>query len=103
MSYRGEEGRFLRKGAAVADYCEGVHLKAVVVVESERLVLDYARVELEAAGCETVAAAWMAAIEDRHIILLSHSVDSIEQTEEVLLGVDVFLAVGAKQDVLSFL
>lgn len=66
-------------------------------------MLDDAWVQLEARSGETVTAARMATIEDRHIILLSHSVDGVEQTQEVLLGVDVFLAVGAEQDVLSFL
>ena len=103
MSYRGEEGRFLRESAAVADYCEGIHLQTVIVMESERLVLDDAWVQLEARSGETVTAARMAGIKDRHIILLSHGVDGVEQTHEVLLGVDVFLAVGAEQDVLSFL
>lgn len=66
-------------------------------------MLNDAWVQLEARSGETVTAARMATIEDRHIILLSHSVDGVEQTQEVLLGVDVFLAVGAEQDVLSFL
>lgn len=44
----GEEGGFLGKGAAIADDGEGVHLKAVVVVEAEGLMLDDTRVELEA-------------------------------------------------------
>ena len=103
MSHRGEEGRFLRKGAAVADYCEGIHLQAIIVVESERLVLNDAWVQLEARSGETVTAARMATIEDRHIILLSHSVDSIKEAEEVLFSIDILFAVGAEQDVLSFL
>lgn len=44
----GEEGGFLGKGATIADDGEGVHLKAVVVVETEGLVLNDTRVELEA-------------------------------------------------------
>ena len=44
----GEEGGFLGKGAAIADDGEGVHLKAVVVVKTEGLMLDDTRVELEA-------------------------------------------------------
>lgn len=66
-------------------------------------MLNDAWVQLEARSGETVTAARMATIEDRHIILLSHSVDGVEEAEEVLFGVDVFLAVCAKQDVLSFL
>lgn len=50
-----EEAALLRQGAAVADYGEGVHLEAIVVVESERLVLDDAWVELESALFQTFA------------------------------------------------
>ena len=48
MADAGEKTAFFRQGAAVADYGEGVHLEAVVVVKTEGLVLDNALVELEA-------------------------------------------------------
>ena len=41
MAYTGEETALLRECAAVAHYGKGIHLKAVVVVEAERLMLDY--------------------------------------------------------------
>lgn len=44
----GEEGGFFGKGSAIADDSEGVHLKAVVVMEAKGLMLDDTRVELEA-------------------------------------------------------
>ncbi len=66
-------------------------------------MLNDAWVQLEARSGETVTAARMATIEDRHIILLSHSVDSIKEAEEVLFSIDILFAVGAEQDVLSFL
>lgn len=44
----GEERGFLGKGAAIADDGESVHLKAVVVVKAEGLMLNDTRVELEA-------------------------------------------------------
>ena len=47
MTYTGEETGLLRECAAVGDYSEGVHLKAVVVVEAERFVRDYPAVQLE--------------------------------------------------------
>ena len=47
MTYACEEAAFFGKGAAVAYYCKGVHLKAVVVVKAERLMLDYSLVKLE--------------------------------------------------------
>lgn len=48
MADAGKERGFFGKCAAIADNGEGVHLKTVVVVEAEGLVLDDARVELEA-------------------------------------------------------
>lgn len=48
MADAGEERGFLGKGAAIADDGKGVHLEAVVVVETEGLMLDDTRVELEA-------------------------------------------------------
>ena len=62
-------------------------------------MLDDARVELEAGGGQTLAGAGVAGVQDRHVVLLGHSVDGVEQAQEVLLRVDVFLAVGAQQDV----
>lgn len=44
----GEERGFLGKCAAIADDGEGVHLKAVVVVETEGLMLNDTRVKQEA-------------------------------------------------------
>lgn len=52
---------------------------------------------------QPVAAAWMAAIEDGHVVLLSHNVDGTEKGEEVLLGIYVFFAMGGEEDVASFL
>ena len=62
-------------------------------------MLDNARVELEAGGGQTLAGAGVAGVQDRHVVLLGHSVDGVEQAQEVLLRVDVLLAVGAQQDV----
>ena len=47
MTYASEETGLFREGAAVGDYREGVHLKAVIVVEAERFVWDYPAVQLE--------------------------------------------------------
>ena len=65
-------------------------------------MLDDARVEPEAAGGKTVAAAGVAAVKDWHIVLLSHCIDGIEKAQEVLFGVDVLLPVGAEEDVFAF-
>lgn len=48
MADTGEERGFFGKGSAIADDSEGVHLKAVVVVEAEGLVLNDSRVKQEA-------------------------------------------------------
>ncbi len=98
----GEEAALLREGAGVADHGKGVHLKAIVVVEAEWLVLNDPAVKLEAGGCQAVAAARMAAVEDRHVVLLGHAVDGSEKAQEVLLCVDILLAVGAQEDVFAF-
>ena len=45
----------------------------------------------------------MAAIEDWHIVLLSHLINSSEETQEILLGVDILLTVSAQKDILTFL
>ena len=48
MAYAGKEAALFGKGTTVTYYGEGVHLKAVVVVKTEGLMLDDTRVELEA-------------------------------------------------------
>ena len=96
-----EEGAFFGERAAVAHDGECVHLKAVVVVETERFMLNHALVELEAACGKAVTAARVAAVKYRHVVLFGHLVDGGKETREVLLCVDVFFAVGAEQNVLA--
>lgn len=72
-------------------------------MEAQRLMLNDALVELKAALLQTLAAARMAGVEDRHIVLFRHLVDGGEQRGKVLLGVDVLLAVGRQQNVLALL
>ena len=62
MADGGEKARLFGKRTAVGNHGGGMHLKAVVVVEAEGLVADYARVEPEAAGLEAFARARMAAV-----------------------------------------
>lgn len=101
MAYAGEEAGFLRKGAGVRDHAESVHLKAVVVMEAKRLVLDDTPVKLEAASLKTLSGSRMAAVEDWHIILLGHLVDCVEEAEEILLSINVLLTVSAEEDVFA--
>ena len=55
MAYRGEEATLLRKCTRVRYYSKGIHLKAVVVVETKRFMLDNTWIKLEASCCKTVA------------------------------------------------
>ena len=102
MAHRGEEAALLWQRAGVGDYGGGVHLQAVVVVKAERLVPYNPAVKLESTLLQPFAAARMAAVEYRHVVLLRYGVDGVEQREEVLLRVYVLLAVGAQQYVFSF-
>lgn len=101
MTHGSEEARFLGERAGVGDNGGGVHLQAVVIMEAERLMAYHARVKLEAALLEAFAAARVAAIEDGHVVLTRDSVDCVEQAQEVLLSVDIFLAVRAEQDIFA--
>ena len=47
MAYAGEEATLFGEGATITYHGEGVHLKTVVVVETEGLVLDNTGVELK--------------------------------------------------------
>lgn len=96
---RREEAGLLGQGAGVRHHCEGVHLKAVVVVEAHGLVHANARVQLEARRLQALAGARVAGVEDRHVVFLGQRVDRGEQAHEVGLGVDVLLAVGGEQHV----
>ena len=48
VAHTGEEAAFFGECAAIAHHSKGVHLKTVVVVESEWLVLNHTFIELEA-------------------------------------------------------
>ena len=102
MTDGGEERGFLGESAGIGDYGGSIHLKAVVVMEAERLVPDDPVVELEAGLLQTFAAARMAAVKDRHVVFLRDGVDGVEQAQEILLRVDVLLAVCGQQDIPVF-
>ena len=101
MTNAREEGAFFGECAAVTHDGESVHLQAIVIVESERFMLNYAFVELETRCGETVTAARMATVKNRHVVLFGHLVDGCKEAREVLFGVDVFFAMGAEQNVLT--
>ena len=54
MPDRGKERTLLRECAAVTDNGEGIHLETIVVVESKRLVLYDARVELKRSSLQAL-------------------------------------------------
>ena len=69
-------------------------------METKGFVLNDSLIKLETTGFEALAAAGMATVEDGHVVFLSHGVDGIEEAEEVLLRVDVFLTMRTEQYVL---
>ena len=103
MPHTGEETALLGQRTRVGDHGKGIHLQTVVVVETEGFVLDDTTVELEARLLQAFTTARMTALEDWHIIFLCHLVDGVEKRQEILLGVDVLLAVGAQKNVLALL
>ena len=52
---------------------------------------------------ETRRGKTVAAVEDWHIIFLCHCIDGVEQTQEVLLGVNNLFTVGTEQNVFALL
>lgn len=96
-----KEGTFFGQGAAIAHDGEGVHLQAIVVVKTERFMLDHVLVKLEARCSEAVTTARVTAVQNRHVVFLGHLVDSGKEARKVLLGVDILFAVGAEQNVLA--
>ena len=97
----GEKAALFGQRTAIAHDGKGIHLKAVVVVEAQRFVLNDSCVELEAACGQSVAASGVTAVENRHVVFGGHLVDRIEQRQEVLLRIDVLLPMGGQQDVFS--
>ena len=71
-------------------------------MEAHRLVLNDPLVQLEAALLQPLFGARVAGIQDRQTVLLRHGVDGGEEGREILLGVDVLLAMGGEQDILPF-
>ena len=98
-----EVAALLGQCSRVGHHSEGVHLKAVVVVESEGLVPDDPPVQFEAARLQPLPRPRMAAVQHRHVVFPGHGVYSAEQAREVPLGVDVLLPVSREEDVLPFL
>ena len=99
----GEETALFGQRTAIAHDGKGIHLKAVVVVEAQRFVLDDSSVKLESACSQSVTASRVTAVENGHVVFGGHLVDRIEQRQEVLLRIDVLLPMSGQQDVLALL
>ena len=95
-----EETALLGQSAAVRNHREGVHLQMVVVMEPERLMTDDPPVKHKPALFQTIAAARVAGIQDRHIVLFRHRIDGRKERKEVFLRVDILFAVRREQDIL---
>ena len=78
MAYACEEAAFLGKCPTVADYCKSIHLKTVIIMKAQRLMLNDTFVKSEAARGKAIARARMTTVEDGHIVLPGHFVDGIE-------------------------
>ena len=70
-------------------------------MEAEGLVTDNARIKLEAARLKAIARARVAGVKDRHIVLFGDLVNSAEEREEVLFGIDVLFPMCREEDILS--
>lgn len=102
MSHAGKEATFLRQCAAIRDNTESVHLQAVIVVEAQRFMLNDMLIQLEPTLLQTLAAARVAGVQDRHVVLLRHLIDCCEQRCKVFLRIDILLTVSRQQDILAF-
>ena len=98
-----EEAALLGESAAIRHDGIGIHLEAIVVMEAERFMTDDSPVQLESGSLKSLPRSGMAAVEDRHVVLLGHGVDGIEKRKEVLFRIYVLLPVGGKKDILSLL
>ena len=103
MSHRSKERRLLGESTRIRHNRKSIHLQAVVIMEPQRLMLNHATVQDKTGGLKPLPRARVAAVQNRHIILLRHGVDGREEGEEVLFRVDILLPMGAQQDVLTLL
>ena len=80
-----------------------MHLKAVVVMETQRFMPDYPSVQFEARLFQAFLRTRVARVENRHVVFLCQCVDCTKQAQEVLLRVDILLAVCRQQQVSALL
>ena len=103
MSHRGKERTLLRECTAITYHGKSVHLKAIVIVETKRLMPDHTRSKLKSTGRDTIATTRVTTVKYRHIVLLCHLVDGGEKRQEILLCIYILLPMSTQQDVFAFL
>ena len=64
-------------------------------------MLNYTLIKLEARSLQTLTTTRMATIQNWHIVLLCHLINSCEQTHKVLLCIDILLTMGTQQDIFA--
>ena len=98
-----EERRLFRQGPTIRNYSVGIHLKAIVIMETKWLMLYYTRVQLKPRSFQPLATPWMATVQDRHIVLLCHLINCSKEREEVFLRINILLSVSRKKNIMTFL
>ena len=78
---------------------KGVHLKAVIIVEAQGIMADYAPVKLEPAFFKTFPAPWMAGIRIGILYRSASRLTAVKETE-ILLCVDILFSVSGEKDIL---
>ena len=102
MPNRTEETALLRQRTGIRNHAEGIHLQAVIIQESQRLMPNHSWVQLKAGGLQAFPRPRVAGIQNRHVVLLCHIVDRSKQREIVLLRVNILFPVGREKDIFSF-
>ena len=62
---------------------------------------DHAGIQFEAGGLQALTGTGMAGVENRHVVLFCHFIDSCKQRSKVLFGVDIFFAVRGQENILA--
>lgn len=87
--------------AGIGHHRKGIPLQTVIVVKTQRFVLNHALVQLKTRLLQALFAPGMAAVQYRHVVLLRHFIDGSKQAGKVLLCVYVFFPMGRKQNVFA--
>ena len=98
-----EYGGLFGNRTAIAQYDASVHLKVVVVKETERLQELYSRIDSHIGRLDFFSCTRMRRDYDGNIICFSQSIKHLEQLGKLLLRIDVFLSMSTDQKVAVFI